>query len=167
MPPGGSSEQFLWKPRPRSARLSLPPTSLVSSLSVLLIPRSRINPFNCVLIQATISSDNYLRIYECLEQPVLTSWHLTEEIDMLSLPSIQGQLSNAIPLATPTQVFPSLENTPTIPGHSLQSQQPLTRIGPSPHREADGGWCLSWCKERYWGEILAASAGTTGTVHVR
>lgn len=86
---------------------------------------------------------------------------------MLSLPSVQGPLQNTIPLVTPTQAFTPLETTPPIPGHSLQSQQSLTKIGPGPHREADGGWCLSWCKERYWGEILAASAGTTGTVHVR
>lgn len=166
-PPGGSNGRCLWTPRRRSALSSSPLISSVSSLSVLLILRSNIDPFNSVPIQATISADNYLRIYECLEQPVLTSWHLAEEVDMLSLPSIQGPLSDTIPLAIPTQVFPSLETTPTIPGNSLQSQQSLARIGPSPHREADGGWCISWCKERYWGEILAASAGTTGTVHVR
>jgi len=85
---------------------------------------------------------------------------------MLSLPSTQGPLSNTLPLTAPTPAFPSLENTPSIPGHSLQSQQSLTRIGPGPHREADGGWCLSWCKERYWGEILAASVSITGIVHV-
>lgn len=86
---------------------------------------------------------------------------------MLPLPSIQGPVPNSIPLATPTQALNSLENTPPIAGHSLQLQQSLTRLGPGPHREADGGWCLSWCKERFWGEILAVSAGTTGTVHVR
>ena len=40
-------------------------------------------------------------------------------------------------------------------------------MGPGSHREADGGWCISWCKERYWGEILAVSVGTTGSLHVR
>lgn len=123
-------------------------------------------PHHFGLKLATISSDNFLRVYECLEQPVLTSWQLTEDIDMLSLPSTQGPLSNTLPLTAPTPAFPSLENTPSIPGHSLQSQQSLTRIGPGPHREADGGWCLSWCKERYWGEILAASVSITGMVHI-
>lgn len=85
---------------------------------------------------------------------------------MLSLLPIQGPVSNIVPLAAPAHAVTSLENTPSIPGHSLQSQQSLARIGPGQHREADGGWCLSWCKERYWGEILAASAGTTGAVHV-
>ncbi|KAF9652668.1 WD40 repeat-like protein [Thelephora ganbajun] len=124
------------------------------------------SPHHFGLKLATISSDNFLRVYECLEQPVLTTWQLTEEIDILSLPSVQGPLSNAIALTTPTQTFTSLENTPPLPAHSLQSQQSLTRLGSGPHREADGGWCLSWCKERYWGEILAASVGTTGTVHI-
>ena len=86
---------------------------------------------------------------------------------MLSLPSTQGTIPNTVTIATPAQTFTSLENTSPLPAHSSQPQQSLTRIGPSPHREADGGWCISWCKERYWGEILAASVGATGTLHVR
>jgi len=35
------------------------------------------------------------------------------------------------------------------------------------NREADGGWSLSWCKDRYWGEILAVCAGTSGEVKVQ
>jgi len=35
------------------------------------------------------------------------------------------------------------------------------------NREADGGWSLSWCKDRYWGEILAVCAGTSGRVKVQ
>lgn len=34
------------------------------------------------------------------------------------------------------------------------------------NREADGGWCLSWCKDRYWGEVLAVGCGTGGWVKV-
>lgn len=33
-------------------------------------------------------------------------------------------------------------------------------------READGGWSLSWCKDRTWGQVLAVAAGTTGVVKV-
>lgn len=33
-------------------------------------------------------------------------------------------------------------------------------------READGRWSLSWCKERYWGEVIAVAAGTGGTIKV-
>jgi hypothetical protein len=34
------------------------------------------------------------------------------------------------------------------------------------NREADGGWCISWCKDRYWGEIIAAGCGTNGLIKV-
>ena len=33
-------------------------------------------------------------------------------------------------------------------------------------READGGWALSWCKEKYWGQILVATADTSGLAMV-
>lgn len=34
-------------------------------------------------------------------------------------------------------------------------------------READGGWCVSWCKDRYWGEVIAVGCGVGGTIKVR
>lgn len=33
-------------------------------------------------------------------------------------------------------------------------------------READGGWCVSWCKEHYWGEMVAVGWGVGGVVKV-
>ena len=33
-------------------------------------------------------------------------------------------------------------------------------------KEADGGWCLSWCKDKTYGELCAVTAGATGTVKV-
>lgn len=156
----------LWTPRGQSARSSSPLATLALNLLVPQLLLSELGSFDLLPNQATISSDNYLRIYECLEQPVLTTWQLTEEIDVLPLPSIHGSPSNTVPLPTPTQTFTSLENTPSPAAHSSQAQQSLTRVGSGSHREADGGWCISWCKERYWGEILAASVGTTGALHV-
>ena len=35
------------------------------------------------------------------------------------------------------------------------------------YTQADGGWCLSWCKDRYWGEILAVGCGVNGIIKVR
>ncbi|KAM0792946.1 hypothetical protein ACM66B_002705 [Microbotryomycetes sp. NB124-2] len=32
--------------------------------------------------------------------------------------------------------------------------------------ESDGGWSLSWCKEAWWGERLAVSAGTSGVIRL-
>jgi len=34
------------------------------------------------------------------------------------------------------------------------------------NREADGGWCISWCKERYWGEVIATGCGVSGIVKI-
>jgi len=34
-------------------------------------------------------------------------------------------------------------------------------------KEADGGWSLSWCKDKTYGELCAVTAGATGTVKVR
>ncbi|KAF9486184.1 WD40 repeat-like protein [Pholiota conissans] len=34
------------------------------------------------------------------------------------------------------------------------------------NREADGGWCISWCKDKYWGEVIAAGCGTSGVVKI-
>jgi nucleoporin SEH1 len=126
--------------------------------------------------QASISSDNHLRIYECLEQPSLTTWQLSEEADVQALPLspsvspfTRAQQTNA--LATPTQTSSSLDgaSAPLI-AQALQqglqqssSAQPRSGLG---NREADGGWCISWCKDRYWGEIIAAGAGTSGVIKV-
>lgn len=33
--------------------------------------------------------------------------------------------------------------------------------------ESDGGWALSWCKEAWWGERIAVSAGSSGIIRVR
>jgi len=33
-------------------------------------------------------------------------------------------------------------------------------------KEAGGGWTLSWCKDAYWGQVLAASCGNDGLVKV-
>ncbi|KAG6896297.1 hypothetical protein C0992_009250 [Termitomyces sp. T32_za158] len=33
-------------------------------------------------------------------------------------------------------------------------------------READGGWCISWCKDRYWGELIAAASGINNVVKI-
>jgi len=59
--------------------------------------------------QASISTDNHLRIYECLEQPSLTTWQLSEEIDILTLPAISSPSSVSLAFATPTQTSATLE----------------------------------------------------------
>ncbi|TFK49301.1 WD40 repeat-like protein [Heliocybe sulcata] len=120
---------------------------------------------------ASISSDNHLRIYECVEQPSLTTWQLSEEVDVQVIPSSSPaatSMSHTVALATPTQTHASLDATnPSLVAHALQQSQnqPLSRPGMG-SREADGGWCISWCKDKYWGELIAAGAGVSGVVKI-
>ncbi|KDR76431.1 hypothetical protein GALMADRAFT_246773 [Galerina marginata CBS 339.88] len=132
-------------------------------------------PHHFGLKLATISTDNMLRIYECIEQPSLTSWQLVEELDVQSLASgpSPAYLSRAhtVALSTPTQTHATLEGTSGQLTQALQGLQQSTssagqsRSGPG-NREADGGWCISWCKDKYWGEIIAAGSGTNGIIKI-
>ncbi|KAL5521651.1 SEH1 [Sanghuangporus sanghuang] len=132
-------------------------------------------PHHFGLKLAAISSDNHLRIYECLEQPALSSWQLIDEVDVPSLTvsnTHPGSIAGTIAPGTPT---PAAAGAITFDGASVsnmlqtaQQQQAAThpnRPGVGV-READGGWCLSWCKERYWGEVLAVGCGVSGVVKI-
>ncbi|KZT10245.1 WD40 repeat-like protein [Laetiporus sulphureus 93-53] len=122
---------------------------------------------------ATISSDNNLRIYECREQPSLTTWQLLDEIDVVSLSSASASTSRAAALnatsSTPTQPAATLEAvSASLAPHAAQQQQ-QSQVPSRPGlgtREADGGWCISWCKDRYWGEVIAAGCGINGVIKV-
>ncbi|KAI0652988.1 WD40 repeat-like protein [Cubamyces menziesii] len=123
---------------------------------------------------ATISSDNCLRIYECLEQPSLATWHLLEEVDVLALPTASPSArSNAQTLTNATPMQPSAPldgNSVSLVAHALQQQQAAQSQVPGRPglgtREADGGWCISWCKDKYWGEVVAAGCGIDGIVKI-
>ncbi|OSX63514.1 hypothetical protein POSPLADRAFT_1055569 [Postia placenta MAD-698-R-SB12] len=121
---------------------------------------------------ATISSDNYLRVYECLEQPSLTTWQLTHEVDVLSLPSTSAprSLGQTVTQATPTQPSATLDGASlSLAAHAVQQQQQQNQAPSRPglgHREADGGWCISWCKDRDWGEVIATACGINGLVKI-
>lgn len=131
-----------------------------------------------------MSSDNQLRIYECLEQPALASWQLADEVDIPSLPSPgpagsstrAGTLAHTLAPGTP---MPTSGSGAALDGASVnsllqaaQQQQQAQQGGGAAAgrsggiREADGGWCVSWCKERYWGEVLAVGCGTSGVIKV-
>ncbi|PFH46735.1 hypothetical protein AMATHDRAFT_77541 [Amanita thiersii Skay4041] len=131
-------------------------------------------PHQLGLKLATISSDNHLRIYECLEPSTLTSWQLTEEVDVTTLPTTPSHSyfsrTDTVALATPTQTNATLDSTTATQvaqalQHNLQQGNAQTRPGVG-IREADGGWCVSWCKDRYWGEVIAAACGISGIVKV-
>ncbi|KAI0693614.1 WD40 repeat-like protein [Cerioporus squamosus] len=122
---------------------------------------------------ATIASDNCLRIYECLEQPSLASWQLDQEVDVLSLPAASPSTRTGVHTmasATPTQTSSGLDgNSASLVAHALQQQASQSQLSGRPGlgtREADGGWCISWCKDKYWGEIIAAGCGIDGVVKI-
>lgn len=117
----------------------------------------------------------HLRLYECLEVHNLSTWTMIEDMDMSSVPSpvLASQ-------GTPTLTAASLEPG-SSPSHTAQLAVPGTAGGSQGAgvgqnavptrpgigaREADGGWCLSWCKEKWWGEIMAVGCGTTGILKV-
>ena len=37
---------------------------------------------------------------------------------------------------------------------------------PGKGNEALGGWTVSWCKEKWWGSVLAVSSGHSGIIKV-
>ncbi|KAJ7484333.1 WD40 repeat-like protein [Mycena latifolia] len=98
--------------------------------------------------------------------PALTTWQLAEEVDVQALsPSpVAPQIRHAY--ADERRRLPPAD-APLLAQALAQSVSasapPRPGIGT---READGGWCLAWCRDRYWGELLAAAAGTTGRVKI-
>ena len=119
------------------------------------------------LCQATMAVDSHLRVYECLEAPTLTNWTLLEETDIPSLPSTLTSRPHTYAAPTPTQISGAPAADASLVANALQQQQqqPAVQRGAG-SREADGGWSVSWCKERYWGEVLATCSGVSGVVKV-
>ncbi|KAG6860494.1 hypothetical protein C0995_010531 [Termitomyces sp. Mi166 len=163
---------------------SQPSTSRWTERAVLTDARGTVRavefaPHHFGLKLATIASDNQLRIYECLDQPSISTWQLSEELDVQSLsssgsPSLHTRAHTAA-VATPTQTNATLEGAnASLVTQALQQnlQQsgattPQTSMRPgSGNREADGAWCISWCKDRYWGELIAAASGINGVVKI-
>ncbi|KAL0058254.1 epoxide hydrolase, soluble (sEH) [Marasmius tenuissimus] len=91
-------------------------------------------PHHFGLKLATISTDNFLRIYECLEQPSLATWQLSEEVDVLSIPSSPSALNSrahTVALATPTQTHASLDGaSASLVAQALLQQQTPLHHGP-------------------------------------
>lgn len=54
-----------------------------------------------------------------------------------------------------------------VPAGSTDASTDATHVSPTTTDElATGGWGLSWCKERWWGSVLAVFAGTSPVVKV-
>lgn len=96
-------------------------------------------------------------MYECLEQPSLATWQLSEEVDVLSLPSSSPNahsLPQTATLATPTQTSNTLEGVnASLAVHALQQQQQQQSQAPSRPglgtREVRAVLLLCYCVKRY------------------
>ncbi|WRT66876.1 uncharacterized protein IL334_003839 [Kwoniella shivajii] len=86
---------------------------------------------------ATISTDSYLRIYSSAD-PSLSDWSLHQPIHIPTLPT------------------PGSTDEPTVDGPSNTSSGEL----------ANGGWGISWCKERWWGSIIASFSGLSPIIKI-
>ncbi|KIK61535.1 hypothetical protein GYMLUDRAFT_42532 [Collybiopsis luxurians FD-317 M1] len=101
------------------------------------------NPFGLRL--ACVSADGWLRVYDCLEQNKLDAWLLAERLEVNPLQqTANNEEGAAVAIASPAP---------------KQNQ-------PAGTREADGGWCISWCKERWWGALLACTSGPSGVAKI-
>jgi nucleoporin SEH1 len=133
-------------------------------------------------VQATISTDSYVRIYTCLS-PTLSDWQLTTTV---SLPSLQyspvaksntnaGSTAGNDDVSQSHQASTSggasgltLTNALGQSSSSTSGTSSNSANAPNPGKgnEALGGWCLSWCKERWWGQVMAATSGHSGIIKV-
>lgn len=126
-----------------------------------------------IRLQATISTDNTLRIYECLEPPSLKAWQLAEEFDVPSLAAGSAGTTAAATLVTGTPTVTASAQLDSNPPAPMLAANALAQQGAPPEgriaagsREADGGWALSWCKDFHHGELLAVACGVSSIVKV-
>ncbi|ADV20676.1 nucleoporin SEH1 [Cryptococcus gattii E566] len=119
---------------------------------------------------ASIATDGYLRVHTSLD-PSLNDW---SEILKVHVPSLPGPSSSGPGGAASgddgTGGTPSSSTggtglagtlalaSNTVDGGSTTSHHPNTS------ELATGGWGLSWCKERWWGPLIAVFAGTSPSI---
>lgn len=104
------------------------------------------------------------------------------EVDILSLPTHASRglssLSHSHAEGTPTPTHTAGGTSAAVDGQSVSNlllsaaqQQSVAQLNAGRPgvgiKEADGGWCLSWCKDQYWGEVIAAGCSISGVVKVR
>ncbi|KAJ3780857.1 WD40 repeat-like protein [Lentinula aff. detonsa] len=104
---------------------------------------------------AVVSADGWLRVYDCLDQTRLDAWALADQVEF-------GMVKN--PGLDELQQLQQVGTTSSASTSSTAGAAVQVQAGGS--READGGWSLSWCKDRYWGQLVACVLGSTGVVNI-
>ncbi|KIR31168.1 nucleoporin SEH1 [Cryptococcus deuterogattii MMRL2647] len=120
---------------------------------------------------ASIATDGYLRVHTSLD-PSLNDWSEIVKVHVPSLPGPSssrpgGALGDDGTGGTPSSTTGGIglagtlaiaTNTADGGGSSSTSHHPNTS------ELATGGWGLSWCKERWWGPLIAVFAGTSPSI---
>ncbi|OWT41628.1 nucleoporin SEH1 [Cryptococcus neoformans Bt1] len=108
---------------------------------------------------ASIATDGYLRVHTSLD-PSLNDW---SEIVKVHVPSLPGPSS--APSDDATGATSSSAAVAGLTGTLAMASTAGDSGGTGHHQNtselATGGWGLSWCKERWWGPLIAVFAGTS------
>ncbi|ODN85854.1 nucleoporin SEH1 [Cryptococcus wingfieldii CBS 7118] len=93
---------------------------------------------------AFMGTDGYLRVHTSLD-PSLNDWSEAHKIHIPSLPAPHSTSSS-----DDANPFSSSSESAATPSSEL----------------ALGGWGLSWCKERWWGSLIATFAGSSPVIKI-
>ncbi|GAA5979819.1 hypothetical protein JCM11641_002703 [Rhodosporidiobolus odoratus] len=121
---------------------------------------------------ACVASDSMLRIWECLDPFSLRDWALVRTVDLGQLPlgvcsanslGLGPGGSSGVPNSV-VGVGESGVSSATTSSSVEDGQGGLGGRGGTV--ESDGGWAANWCKEGWWGERLAVTAGSNGVIRL-
>ncbi|KIR96200.1 nucleoporin SEH1 [Cryptococcus deuterogattii 2001/935-1] len=119
---------------------------------------------------ASIATDGYLRVHTSLD-PSLNDWSEIVKVHVPSLPGPSssrpgGALGDDGTGGTPSSTTGGigLAGTLAIATNTGDGGSSSTSHHPNTSELATGGWGLSWCKERWWGPLIAVFAGTSPSI---
>lgn len=129
--------------------------------------------------QAALATDNLLRVYSCLDAEHFTN---VDTVDIIPLPSApphsssSSEKTNGVNGGIPIPALGSSFEDSDLPSFLTNNTNDANGSGSKAAgsrnaqgiviKEADGGWTLSWCKDMYWGHVLAVGCGVEGIVKV-
>ncbi|KAE8537589.1 hypothetical protein D1P53_006297 [Cryptococcus gattii VGV] len=119
---------------------------------------------------ASIATDGYLRVHTSLD-PSLNDWSEIVKVHVPSLPGPSSSRPGGAPGDDGTGGTPSsstggtgLAGTLALASNTAADGGSSTSHHPNTSELATGGWGLSWCKERWWGPLIAVFAGTSPSI---
>jgi len=126
-----------------------------------------------------LASDSVLRLYTCLDPSSLLDWSLTT---VIQTSSSLTTVPLPFPLLHPDTPAPpkfstanpnltseaALGTTPPDGGSSFGTEGSVSSAARMERGviESDGGWALTWCREGWWGDVVATTEGMGGIVKI-